>query len=343
MAGPALPPVWHCPLEAHHPQAARCTQSVHAPLVLHGSDPQLVETQSQLAQVPLAGPAEVPDLHWLLLAHQPQPLRAVQSPHMPEVLQASVMVPPQLAVVYDHAVHVLALGPVALPSRQVELSPHQPQPFLAAQPPQLTSFWQPSMGMGMPPMLQALGVKSQSEQMPVAGPVELPLAQRPCEAHQPQPERAEHAAQSTLVAHISGAPGPTVVQALGTQAQPEQKPVRGPLEVPSSQSFFSAHHPQPLTAEQPPQVRLTLQGAGPVSGAPASRPVGVMPASRPGVAASGPPGIPTSGVIIMPPASRGLPASTAPASGMGAAQIEAESPQLVQAPVSGPIELPVRH
>lgn len=86
---------------------------------------------------------------------------------------------------------------------------------------------------------QADGVKSQSPQEPVAGPVAVPVAQVRVDSHQPQPACAEQPPHDVSDAQGSG---PTHCER--SHAQLPQLPVSGPVEEPSEHVPVSPHHPQ---------------------------------------------------------------------------------------------------
>lgn len=90
-------------------------------------------------------------------------------------------------------------------------------------------------------------------QVPVVGPVELPLRHELVAPHQPQPLRAPHAEH--VVAVAQGSVG--VVQLLLVHAQPEAHvPEVGPLAVPPRQELVAPHQPQLPRPVQPPHVVL---------------------------------------------------------------------------------------
>jgi hypothetical protein len=95
MVGPLIVPLAQALDEPHQPQSARPVQSSQLTPAAQGSAPQLEESQSQVAHVPLAGPTDVPELQVFVAAHQPQPMRAAQSPHIVELLQGSTGSMPQ--------------------------------------------------------------------------------------------------------------------------------------------------------------------------------------------------------------------------------------------------------
>ncbi len=80
--GPVTLPVSHVAFDSHQPQPSRAMHPSHEVVVVQGSTPQLIGDQSQVGHDPSAGPAAVPEAHADVLAHQPQPLREAQSPHV---------------------------------------------------------------------------------------------------------------------------------------------------------------------------------------------------------------------------------------------------------------------
>jgi hypothetical protein len=115
---------------------------------------------------------------------------------------------------------------------------------------------------GSPPPPHAVETQSQFEQVPLLGPLVVPVLQAVLEAHQPQDERAVQVLQVLLVAHGSLVPP----QALETQSQSEQEPALGPAPEPVAQVALAAHQPQAERAVQVLHVVLerqaSVQGAG---------------------------------------------------------------------------------
>ncbi len=99
----------------------------------------------------------------------------------------------------------------------------------------------------------ALAPKSQSEQLPLVGPLAVPLWQVPVASHQPQPEAAAQVPHEVWVAHGS-AEGHIML----VHAQPVQLPEVGPAEVPRWQPV-PGHQPQGYTAVQLPQSVRVVQ------------------------------------------------------------------------------------
>ena len=123
-------------------------------------------------------------------------------------------------------------------------------------------------------------VQSQSPQLPVDGPVAVPVWQVPVEAHQPQVERPVHEPQ--LVEVLQGS---AVLHWKRVQSQSAQEPAPGPLLLPPRQVEVLAHQPQldtPVHASQsacPAQV--VVHSVALLSHSPAQVPV-VGPAKLPG-------------------------------------------------------------
>jgi hypothetical protein len=100
-----------------------------------------------------------------------------------------------------------SVGPPEVPLWQVRESPHHPQEVRAAQASQVVELPQASPLRAV----QEPTVQDQVVQLPVEGPVMVPVWHCPLARHHPQPERAAHAPQVVELAHGSGA-----VQALRT-------------------------------------------------------------------------------------------------------------------------------
>jgi len=90
---------------------------------------QELEVQDQLEpeQLPSVGPVLVPERQELVVEHQPQLLRPVQSPQLPASMQGSAG-PEHSLDSHDHSVEAQLpmSGPVLVPRLQVPLAPHQP-------------------------------------------------------------------------------------------------------------------------------------------------------------------------------------------------------------------------
>ncbi|MCC7539815.1 MAG: hypothetical protein IT379_26570, partial [Deltaproteobacteria bacterium] len=132
--GPVVDPPTQLFVDAHQPQPDRRVHSPHVPLVAHMSvlPPPLhsLESHAQSPHVPLVGPVVLPETHWLLVEHQPQPGRTVHASHVVLVLQSS---PPDVVHSLDsqtQSPQVPPVGPVEVPSWQSPPAPalHQPQP-----------------------------------------------------------------------------------------------------------------------------------------------------------------------------------------------------------------------
>ena len=104
--------------------------------------------------------------------------------------------------------------------------------------------------------MHAVAPKSQSAQVPVAGPAAVPVAHAESEAHHPQPLWAVHAPHTVSPAQGSG---PT--HSDRSQDHAPQLPVSGPVEDPSEQAPVSPHQPHgkfEVHASQPPWVPQVL-------------------------------------------------------------------------------------
>lgn len=91
------------------------------------------------------------------------------------------------------------MGPAPVPFEQAPDASHQPQPVIDLQ----LAQSRPLEQSDEPPM-HAESVYAQSEpQVPLVGPLELPLAQRPVSPHQPQPEVLAQVSHVRLLAQRS--------------------------------------------------------------------------------------------------------------------------------------------
>jgi hypothetical protein len=140
---------------------------------------QLLASQLHVPQVPVEGPAEVPELHVPVAAHQPHegaPVHDAQS-----VFDAHESTGPahSLATHAQSPVHTPVVGPVESPERHVPSQ--KPQPGRAVHVSQSVASAHASTGP-----LHSLVRHAQSAHEPVEGPVELPAAHLPVVLHQPQ-------------------------------------------------------------------------------------------------------------------------------------------------------------
>lgn len=164
--------------------------------------------------------------------------------HAPEVQSQSVQLPVE--------------GPPLVPVWQVPVLAHHPQVPRAVQVPQLVELLQGSA------VLQLKLYQSQSPQLPVPGPVEVPYWQVPVLAHQPQFDTPVQAAQSACALQVAAhSPGEV-------SHSPEQLPEVGPAKLPSMQVLEPVHHPQPaipsqlvqsVALEQPPTLHAPCSQA----------------------------------------------------------------------------------
>jgi hypothetical protein len=163
-------------------------------------------------------------------------------------------------------------APVAVPVTQRLVAEHQPQPPRIAHDEQVVEVLQVSVGGGGGGASQEPLVQAQSPQLPLLGPVAVPLWQRLVALHHPQPPRAEHEEQVVEVAQVSvGGGGGAASQEPLVQAQSPQVPLLGPMVVPLWQRSVPLHQPQPPRAEHEEQVVEVAQGSV-VAGAAAQTP-----------------------------------------------------------------------
>lgn len=93
---------------------------MHEPIT--GEQTHALASKSQSGQLPVLGPPAPPLTHELVDAHQPQPLCAAQSPHVPCTAQGSVAA--HSLGSHDQLPHEPVEGPEAVPTSH---SPsHQP-------------------------------------------------------------------------------------------------------------------------------------------------------------------------------------------------------------------------
>ena len=131
--GPPKVPGRQAPAVAHQPQPAVPVHDEQLPKVqVGGGGVQVPKAQSE-AQAPPVGPPAAPSTQVLVAPHQPQPDAETQEPQLvPVQVGGGVQVPKA-----QPDAQVPPVGPRAAPSRQVPLAPHQPQPDVETQDPQL--------------------------------------------------------------------------------------------------------------------------------------------------------------------------------------------------------------
>jgi hypothetical protein len=214
--GPPDPPVRQVPEEAHHPQVPR---PVHAPQsveLLHGSllPPQLDGNHDHApVQLPVVGPPLEPLRHAPPLSgHQPQPARSVQSPQVPDVAQGSLVDPHEVRV-HCHVEQLPPDGPVDVPVRHVASSAQKPHEERLVHVSHVVDDAHASV------LSQASENQSQSPQLPLDGPKNVPERQSSVLSHQPHPLVPVQALQMVSEAQRSRA----VVHVPPSQARPAQQ------------------------------------------------------------------------------------------------------------------------
>lgn len=135
---------------------------------------------------------------------------------------------------------------------QLQVAAHQPQDAWLLQ---SSQFHQSLHGSAE---AQAEVYHAQSPQLPLAGPLQLPVWQLELELHQPQAAVLVHSSQSVVPAHSS------VGQSKEYQFQSPQLPALGPPDVPLRHDVVSPHQPQPASTVHEPQLALASQGSGAV-------------------------------------------------------------------------------
>ena len=204
-----------------HPSAPQQSDGVlHVPPMFAHEQPEPV--QSHDAQVPAAGPEEVPVAHRDVLVHQPHVPMAVQLPQAVAPAQGSAAV--HCAAVHAHAPQVPEVGPVEVPSWQPPDGPHHPHGYTAVQ--LVQSVYPVHV---LPELLQSTESHFQLEQLPAVGPAEVPAWQVLVAVQKPHPRRAVQSPQVVDVPHELVPPPHWV----GNQSQSAHEPVSGPDVVPT--------------------------------------------------------------------------------------------------------------
>lgn len=205
-------PVRHSYVSQQKPQSSRPVQSPQVRLVEHGSPLQDVPSQSQSPQLPTSGPLELPLAHVPVLGHQPQssmPVQLAQSVALAHESGGGAQMPYQ-----SQPPQLPASGPDESPSKQVPVLPHQPQSSISVQ---LSQSVAPEQ-TDPPPHDEEY--QSQSPQLEPLGPLEVPVAHVPVEAHHPHdPIRV----QSPQLAALAQGSGASVRHVPSTQLRPEQQ------------------------------------------------------------------------------------------------------------------------
>jgi len=180
VSGPDGPPTRHRDELPHQPHSARPVQSPQLADPAQGSDAVQDEaSHDHGVHEPVSGPAELPLTHRPVSPHQPHgysPVQLVQSEWLVQV----VLLPEQSSESHFQSAQKPEVGPVDDPAKHVLDVPHQPQPSEAVHASQVA----PAQVVVPPPQWD--GYQSQSEQDPVSGPAELPVAHVLVPAHHPQ-------------------------------------------------------------------------------------------------------------------------------------------------------------
>jgi hypothetical protein len=217
--GPVEDPLWQTPLETQKPQPDADAHAVHVACVLHGSaDSQLVENHDHSEHDPAVGPLIVPLWQVSVSPQNPQPLRAVQSPHIVELAHGSGGM--QLDRVQFQSAHDPDDGPLEVPVMHVLLvsqKPHVDRPVHSshvadelhasvvshAKTNQSQSAHEPADGPKNVPAMQ-VSVASQKPQplVVVQSPQVVSDAQRSRSVVHTPPSQASPAQQSASVVHV---------------------------------------------------------------------------------------------------------------------------------------------
>ena len=177
--GPVDDPVAQVLSDSHQPHPLVAVQPPHAVCPAQGSGPTHSErSHDQLVQLPVSGPIESPSEHAPVSPHHPQGKSAV---HASQSVAAAQVLPPHSEPSQLQSPQEPAVGPALVPPWQLPPpAPHHPQPLRPVQSPQSVADAQVSA-----PPPHWLESHDQSPQLPVSGPVELPVVQ-PVPSHHPQ-------------------------------------------------------------------------------------------------------------------------------------------------------------
>jgi hypothetical protein len=249
VSGPAELPEEQEKSSPHQPQPDRDEQSVQVKLEAHGSAGQLEATKSQAAQDPFVGPEEVPVSQVLVVSHQPQSRRPVQSAHAP--LDAHGSGTGQLLARNVQSAQVSIEGPDEPPVSHRSVVLHQPQLARCVQSPHIVLELHGSEG-------QLTDVYAQSAQLPIEGPVAPPVKHAFVVVHQPHVARAVQSPQLELTPH-----GSAPAQLERTKSHIAHDPIAGPDEPPVLQELSDAHQPHCVLSVQSSQDTEVPQGSVP--------------------------------------------------------------------------------
>lgn len=206
-------PVRHSYVSQQNPQSSRAVQSPQVRLVEQGSLPaQVVPSQSQSPQLPTSGPLELPLAHVLVLGHHPQssiPVHELQSVALAHGSGGGAQMPYQ-----SQSPQLPTSGPAESPSMHVPVPAHQPQSSMSVQ---LSQSLAPAQSEPPP---HDEGYQSQSPQLAPLGPLDVPVAHVPVDAHHPHAPISVQSPQLVALAQGSAA---SVRHVPSTQLRPEQQ------------------------------------------------------------------------------------------------------------------------
>jgi hypothetical protein len=212
VVGPPAEPLRHWPLETQKPQPAVDAHAEHVVCVRHGSaDSQLDENHDHSEHAPVVGPLIVPLRHEEVSPQKPQPLRAVQSPHVAELAHGSAGM--QLVRVQFQSAHDPEDGPVDVPVMQVLVvsqKPHVDRPVHSSH---VADELHASV------VSHAKTNQSQSAQDPEDGPKNVPAMQVSVASQKPQPLVVVQSPQVVIDAQRSR----SVVHTPPSHARPAQQ------------------------------------------------------------------------------------------------------------------------
>jgi hypothetical protein len=244
-------PVTHSHVVSHQPQPVSGVHVSQASHSAHGSaGSHSVTTYRQSSHVPTAGPPESPVTHSHVVSHHPQPDSPAQASHARNSAQGSV--DSHALDTHRQSSHVPVVGPLDVPVMHSAVASHQPHQRSAVHVSQASHAAQGSAGS------QSLTYQRQSSQVPVVGPVPVPLMHDQVLSHQPQPPSAVHVSQASQPAQ-----GSTVTHSSAYHRQSSHVPLDGPTHVPSMHVPSASHQPQAAVPTHSSQAAGVAQGSSP--------------------------------------------------------------------------------
>lgn len=201
---------------------------LHVVELAHGSAVVQLD-QCQSLQKPLDGPPDVPVAQVPVSLQKPQVAPEMHELHVVELAHGSAAA----QLVHAQALHVPLDGPPDVPVMHVPVSPQKPQVE-----PAMHALHDVELAHGSLDV-HPLEYHTQSEQLPLDGPDDVPVAHVPELGQYPHALIDVHESQPDALAHGS----PVPLQPLGYHVQLAQVPVDGPVDVPVAHVLVLEQYP----------------------------------------------------------------------------------------------------